>query len=62
MLLLLWLQTPSLEVILTTLIPCLEVSLLLIFRRLQCVQISLSKIVANKTKYSYITPVIKGLH
>ena len=31
-------------------------------RRLQCVQNSLARIVANTTKYSYITPVRKSLH
>ena len=30
--------------------------------RLQCVQNSLARIVANTTKYSHITPVIKSLH
>ena len=31
-------------------------------RRLQCVQNSLARIVANTTKYSHITPVRKSLH
>ena len=31
-------------------------------RRLQCVQNSLARIMANTTKYSYITPVRKSLH
>ena len=31
-------------------------------RKLQCVQNSLARIVANTTKYSYITPVKKALH
>ena len=31
-------------------------------RKLQCVQNSLARIVANTTKYSHITPVKKALH
>ena len=31
-------------------------------RKLQCVQNSLARIVANSTKYSHITPVRKALH
>ena len=31
-------------------------------RKLQCVQNSLARIVANTTKYSHITPVRKALH
>ena len=31
-------------------------------RRLQCVQNSLARIVANTTKYSHVTPVRKSLH
>ena len=44
----------------TTLIP-LEVSALDL-HRLQCVQDSHARIVANTTKYSHITPVRKSLH
>ena len=49
-----------LEVDLTTVIHCLEVSKLLIF--VSCVQNSLVRIVTNTTKYSHITPVRKIIH
>ena len=55
--LLLWLQILWLGVDLTTVIPCLGVSQLLIF-----VSCNVFKIVTNTTQYSHITPVRKILH
>ena len=51
-------ETLCLEVILTTAILCLQVSLPLIFAGSN----NLSRIVANTTKYSHITPVRQSLH
>ena len=60
--LLYWLETPWLEAVLTTVIPCLEVSLLLIFAGSSGDQNFLAGIVANTTKYPHITPVRKSFH
>ena len=57
----LWLPMLWSEVVLITVTLCSEVSALDL-RKLQCVQNSLARIVANTTKYSHITPVRKALH
>ena len=60
--LLLWLQMIWLVVDLTTVIPCLGVSLLLMFINCNVSKTVLLEIVSNTTKYSHITPVRKPLH
>ena len=60
--LLFWLQKAWFEVVLTTVIPCLEVSLLLIFTGSNVFTTAPPRIVANTTKYSHITPMRLSLH
>ena len=58
----LWMPMLWSEVVWITVTLCSEVSSALDLRKLQCVQNSLTRIVANTTKYSHITPVRKTLH